>query len=90
MITFKTLASQGSERTPMRQVYVPKKVEASVIPPPRVRPQSVITMGSMEAPVINHNGPIIIKETLAQKQDDVLKKVAGDKKERAKIDSMYL
>jgi hypothetical protein len=44
----------------------------------------------MEAPVINHDGPIIIKETPAQKQDDVPKKVAGDKKERAKIDSKYL
>jgi hypothetical protein len=65
MITFKTLASQGLERAPMRQVYMPKKVEAPVIPPPRARPQSVITIGSMEAPVINHDGPIIIEETLA-------------------------
>jgi hypothetical protein len=54
---------------------VPKKVEASVIPPPRDRPQSVITIGSMEAPVINHDRPIIIEETPATKQDDVPKKV---------------
>jgi hypothetical protein len=47
MITFKTLASQGLERAPMRQVYVPKKVEAPVIPSPKARPQSVITIGSM-------------------------------------------
>jgi hypothetical protein len=45
----------------------------------------------MEAPVINHDGPIIIEETLAQKQDDVPKKFIGDKKkERAEIDSKYL
>jgi hypothetical protein len=43
----------------------------------------------MEAPVINRDGPIIIEETPAQKQDDVPKKVAGDK-ECAKIDSKYL
>jgi hypothetical protein len=43
----------------------------------------------MEAPVINHDGPIIIEETPAQKQDDVPKKVAGDK-ECAEIDSKYL
>jgi hypothetical protein len=67
MITFKTLASQGSERAPMRQVYVPKKAKIPVISPPRARPQSVITIGSMEAPVINHDGPIIIEETPAQR-----------------------
>jgi hypothetical protein len=91
MITFKTPASQGSERAPMRQVYVPKKVEVPVIPPLRTRPQSVITIGSMKAPIINHDGPIIIEETPAQKQDDVPKKVAGDKKkELAEIDCKYL
>jgi hypothetical protein len=73
MITLKTLASQGSERAPMRQVYVSKKVEAPVIPLPRARPQSVITIGSIEAPVINHDGPIIIEETPALKQDEVPK-----------------
>jgi hypothetical protein len=59
---------------------MPKKVEAPVIPLPRARLQSVITIGSIEAPVINHDGPIIIKETLAQKQDEVPKEVAGDEK----------
>jgi hypothetical protein len=29
----------------------------------------------MEAPVINHDGPIIIEETPAQKQDEFLKKL---------------
>jgi hypothetical protein len=90
MITFKTPASQGSERTPMRQVYMPKKVEAPVIPPPRARPQSVIIIGSMEAPIINHDGPIIIEETPAQKQDEVPKEVAGDEKgELIEGDSKY-
>jgi hypothetical protein len=74
----------------MQQVYVPKKVEAPVIPPPRARPQSVITIGSMEAPIINHDGPIIIEETPAQKQDEVPKEVAGDeKRELVKGDSKY-
>jgi hypothetical protein len=90
MITFKTPASQGSERAPMRQVYVPKKVEAPIIPPPRARPQSVITIVSMEAPIINHDGPIIIKETPAQKQDEVPKEVARDeKRELVEGDSKY-
>jgi hypothetical protein len=52
----------------MRQIYVHKKVEAPVIPSPRAMPQPVITIGSMEAPVISHDGPIVIKETPAQKQ----------------------
>jgi hypothetical protein len=69
---------------------VPKKVEAPVIPLPRARPQSVITIGSMEAPIINHDGPIIIEETPVQKQDEVPKEVARNKKEHAKIDSKYL
>jgi hypothetical protein len=59
---------------------VPKKVEAPVIPLPRARPQSVITIGSIEAPVINHDGPIIIEETPEQKQDEVPKEVAGHEK----------
>jgi hypothetical protein len=59
---------------------MPKMVEAPVIPLPRARPQSVITIGSMEAPIINHDGPIIIEENLAQKQDEVPKEVAGNEK----------
>jgi hypothetical protein len=90
MIKFKTLALQGLEKTPMRQVYVPKKVEASIIPSPIARPQSVITIGSMEAHVINHDRPIIIEETAAQKQDEVSKEVAGDeKRELVEGDSKY-
>jgi hypothetical protein len=90
MITFKTPDSQGSERAPMRQVYMPKKVEAPVIPPPRARPQSVITIGSMEAPIINHDGPIIIEETPTQKQDEVPKEVArNEKRELIEGDPKY-
>jgi hypothetical protein len=90
MIIFKTLTSQDLKRTPMRQVYVPMKVEAPAIPPPRVRPQSLSTIDSMEASVINHDGPIIIEETLAQKQDEVPKEVAGDeKRELIEGDSKY-
>jgi hypothetical protein len=57
-----------------------KKVETPIIPPPRARSQSVITIGSMEAPIIHHDGSIIIEETLAQKQDEVPKEVARDEK----------
>jgi hypothetical protein len=44
---------------------VPKKVEVPIIPPP---------IGSMEALVINHDGPIVIEEILAQ-QDEALEKL---------------
>ena len=68
-----TLAPQGSGKAPLQQVYVPKKVEAPIVPQPRARPQSVITIGSMEAPVTNHDGLIVIEEILASKQDEAPK-----------------
>jgi hypothetical protein len=44
----------------------------------------------MEAPVINHDEPIEIEETPAQKQGEAPKEVAGDeKKERVEGDSKY-
>jgi hypothetical protein len=44
----------------------------------------------MEAPVINHDGPIIIEKTPAQKQDEVPKEVVGDeKRELVKGDPKY-
>ena len=74
----------------MHQVYVPKKVEIPVVPPPRARPQSVITIGSMEAPVTNHDGPIVIEEILASKQDEASKDVFGiEEKKRVEGDSKY-
>ena len=57
----------------MQQVYVPKKVEVPAIPPPRARAQSVVTIGSIEAPIINHDGSIVIEEILASKQDEAPK-----------------
>jgi hypothetical protein len=90
VIPSKAPTSQSSRKAPMRQIYVPKKVEAPVIPPLRARPQSVITIGSMEAPVTNHDGPIVIEEAPAQKQGEAPKKVARDeKKKRAEGDSKY-
>jgi hypothetical protein len=75
----------------MQQTYVPKKIKAPIVPPPRARPQSVITIGSMEAPINNHVGPIVIEKAPAPKQDEVSKEVARDeKKEHTKIDSKYL
>jgi hypothetical protein len=51
----------------------------------------MITIGSMEAPINNHVGPIVIEKALAPKKYEVPKEVAGDKKkERAEIDSKYL
>jgi hypothetical protein len=74
----------------MQQIYVPKKVEAPVILPPRARPQSVITIGFLEAPLTNHDGPIVIEEALAQKQGEAPKEVAGDEmKECTEGDSKY-
>ena len=61
----------------MQQVYVPKKVEIPIVPPPRARSQSVITIGSMEAPATNHDGLIVIEEILASKQDEASKDVVG-------------
>jgi hypothetical protein len=56
-------------------VYVPKKVEVPIVSPLRARPRSIITIGSKEALVTNHNGPIIIRETAASKQDEVPKEL---------------
>ena len=74
----------------MQQVYVPKKVEVPVVFPPRARPRSVVTIGSMEAPIINHDGLIVIKEIPASKQDEAPKDVAGiEEKRHAEGDSKY-
>jgi hypothetical protein len=44
----------------------------------------------MEAPVTNHDGPIVIEETPAQKQGEAPKEVAGDEnKERVEGNSKY-
>jgi hypothetical protein len=39
VIPSKAPTLQSSRKAPMQQIYVPKKVEAPVIPPPRARPQ---------------------------------------------------
>jgi hypothetical protein len=69
------LTPQEPGKAPIQQVYVPKKAEVPVIPLPRARPRSVVTIGFMEAPVINHDEPIVIEEIPASKQDEVLKKL---------------
>ncbi|CAD6266680.1 unnamed protein product [Miscanthus lutarioriparius] len=90
VITSRTLTPQESGKAPMQQVYVPKKVEIPVVPPPRARPQSVITIGSMEAPATNHDGPIVIEEIPASKQDEDPKDVFGiEEKKRVEGDSKY-
>jgi hypothetical protein len=90
VITSRTLTPQESTKAPMQQVYVPKKVEVPAIPPPRARPQSVITIGSMKAHVTNHDGPIVIEEIPASKQDESPKDVARvEEKKRVKGDSKH-
>ncbi|CAD6267748.1 unnamed protein product [Miscanthus lutarioriparius] len=90
VITSRTLTPQESGKAPMQQVYVHKKVEIPIVPPPRARPQSVITIGSMEAPVTNHDEPIVIEEILASKQDEDPKDVFGiEEKKRVEGDSKY-
>ena len=44
----------------------------------------------MEAPVTNHDGPMVIEEISASKQDEAPKDVAGvEEKKRAEGDSKY-
>ena len=74
----------------MLQVYVPKKVEVPIVSPPRARPQSVIKIGSMETPITNHDGPIVIEDSLAPKQNEAPKEVAGvEEKKHVEGDSKY-
>ena len=74
----------------MQQVYVPKKVGVPIVSPQRARPQSVITISSMEAPVINHDGSIVIEEIPASKQDEAPKDVFGvEEKKCVEGDSKY-
>jgi hypothetical protein len=63
------VALQELGKTQMQQVYVPKKVEVPIVSLLRARPQSVITISSTEAPVTNHDGPIVIEEIPAPKQE---------------------
>ncbi|CAD6339316.1 unnamed protein product [Miscanthus lutarioriparius] len=90
VITSRTLTPQESKKAPMQQVYVPKKVGVPIVSPQRARPQSVITISSMEAPVINHDGSIVIEEIPASKQDEATKDVARiEEKKSFKGDSKY-
>ncbi|CAD6202093.1 unnamed protein product [Miscanthus lutarioriparius] len=90
VITSRTLTPQESGKASMQQVYVPKKVETPVVPPPRARPQSVITIGSMETPITNHDGPIVIEDSPAPKQNEAPKEVARvEEKKHVEGDSKY-
>lgn len=51
---------------------MPKKVQPPVMPPPKIAPLPTIRIDSMEAPLVNSNGTIVIEEqALANKQDVV-------------------
>ena len=71
-------------------MYVPKKIEVPIIFSPRATSQSLTTIGSVEAPVTNHDGPIVIEEIIENKQDEVSKEVARiEEKKCTKGSSMY-
>ena len=56
-------------------MYVPKKIEVPIVSSSRAELQSIITIGSMEAPVISHDEPIAIEEIPTNKQDEASKEV---------------
>lgn len=78
---------QGSRKTPIQRIYVPKKVEVLVKP----APLPTITFGFMEAPVVNNNGPIVIeKPTPANEQDGDVQDIAEvEEKKKAPRNPKY-
>jgi hypothetical protein len=72
------------------QAYVKKKFEVLVAPTPKAPPPTII-IGSMEAPITNHVGPIVIEDSLAPKQNEAPKDVARVEKEKnAEKNSKYM
>jgi len=62
-ITTRTLLAQEKGKAPMQQVFVPKKGEETPIAPTqKSNPLASITIGSVEVPITNNDGPIIIED----------------------------
>ncbi|CAD6240263.1 unnamed protein product [Miscanthus lutarioriparius] len=76
----------------MQQVYVPKKVEIPIAPSPKPNPLPSITIGSMEAPITNDVGLIVIEGLApAATQEESPSVVAEIEKEKhAERDPKYL
>jgi hypothetical protein len=92
VITSRTLISQEKGKAPMQRVYVPKKIEVPVAPSRKPNPLPSITIGSMEAPITNHLGPIVIEDpALVANQSGSTSNVAEIEKEKhAERDPKYL
>ena len=58
--------SQEKGKSPMQQMYIPKRLATPMKPISVVTPVPTITIGSMEAPIITNNGPIVIGGKLRQ------------------------
>ena len=65
MTTSRTWTPQESGKAIVQQAYVPKKVEVPVAPAPKANPLPTITIGSLEAPITNYVGPIVIEDSPA-------------------------
>ena len=76
----------------MQQVYVPKKVEIPVAPSLKPNPLPSITIGSMEAPITNHVGPIVIEGSapVATQEESPSGVAKIEKEKRAERDPKYL
>ena len=76
----------------MQQVYVPKKVEIPIAPSLKSNPLPFIIIGSMEVPITNHVGPIVIEGLApAATQEESPSVVAEiEKEKRAECDPKYL
>ena len=87
----RTLTPKQSGKAPMHQVYVPKKVEVVAEPAPVAVPLPSIMIGSMTAPIIDANKPIMIwGQDPSGNRARVMKKVAEAQGQRQKpVDPRY-
>lgn len=74
------------------QICVPKRKEVPVIPTSKSNPLPYITIASMEVPIIDKEGPIVIKDPVPSTHQDESAsgaRVAG-KEKRAERDPKYI
>ena len=87
----RSLTPKQSGKAPMHQVYVPKKVEVVAEPAPVAVPLPSIMIGSMTAPIIDANKPVVVGgQDPSGVRDQVMKKVteAQDKSQKL-VDPRY-
>ena len=87
----RTLTPKQSGKAPMHQVYVPKKVEVVAEPAPVAVPLPSIMIGSMTAPIIDANKPVVVGgQDPSGVRDQVMKKVAeAQDKSQKLVDPRY-